>query len=202
MPTFTWVSMKAALSDATTMSESTTKCSPPPTHRPLTAQITGFITRFWCGDQNTESWSGRFNEDGLVPLVGPHVEARAEVPVSGTREHRDANPGVVAHLRPERPEDALHGRREGVAALRPVQRHEGDLVAHLVADPFERAAQVHGRLSTHASSLPSRPRSSSSVSRASLSPGTRETHWRMRRDRWKTGPSSVMPTAPKTWCAV
>ena len=46
MPTFTWVSMNAAFSDAITMSESTTKCRPPPTHRPFTAQITGFQTRF------------------------------------------------------------------------------------------------------------------------------------------------------------
>ena len=47
MPTFTWVSMKAALREAITMSESTTKWRPPPTQRPFTAQITGFQTRFW-----------------------------------------------------------------------------------------------------------------------------------------------------------
>jgi hypothetical protein len=58
MPTFTWVSMKAALADASTMSESTTKCSPPPTQRPFTAQITGFHTRFCWGDQCTASARG------------------------------------------------------------------------------------------------------------------------------------------------
>jgi hypothetical protein len=47
IPTFTWASMKAAFSEAITMSESTTKWSPPPTQSPFTAQITGFQTRFW-----------------------------------------------------------------------------------------------------------------------------------------------------------
>ena len=48
--------MKAAFSEASTMSASTTKWSPAPTARPFTQQITGFQTPFWRGDQNT-SWS-------------------------------------------------------------------------------------------------------------------------------------------------
>ena len=51
--------MNAAFSLAITMSASTTKCRPPPTHRPCTAHSTGFQTRFWCGDQCTASASGR-----------------------------------------------------------------------------------------------------------------------------------------------
>jgi hypothetical protein len=46
MPTFTCVSMNAAFAEASTMSESTTKWSPPPTQSPFTAQITGLVTRF------------------------------------------------------------------------------------------------------------------------------------------------------------
>ena len=46
MPTFTWVSRNVALLEDTTMSESTTKCSPEEATVPLTAQITGFQTRF------------------------------------------------------------------------------------------------------------------------------------------------------------
>src|SRR5579859_6365608 len=43
-PTETWLSMKVAPVDATTMSASPTKWKPPPTQSPLTAQITGFHT--------------------------------------------------------------------------------------------------------------------------------------------------------------
>ena len=60
MPTFTCVSVNFAFADAITMSASTTKWWPPPMHSPLTAQITGFQTRFWCDDQCTASASGRF----------------------------------------------------------------------------------------------------------------------------------------------
>jgi hypothetical protein len=51
--------MNLAFWDAITMSESTTKWSPPPTHSPWTAHRTGFHTRFWRGDQCTASASGR-----------------------------------------------------------------------------------------------------------------------------------------------
>ena len=66
--------MNAAFSDAITRSASTTKWSPAPTARPLTAQITGFQTPLWRGDQKTSCSSGRLL--ATAPLSSTDVTSK------------------------------------------------------------------------------------------------------------------------------
>ena len=91
IPTLTWVSRKVALFEDTTMSASTTKCSPADATVPLTAQMTGFHTRFCLGDQNTSSVSGplpalTLPRAATAPMSAPVQKWR--LPAAVTMAHR------------------------------------------------------------------------------------------------------------------